>query len=48
MVETVAGGYRAMRKPPASIDRYVFEGVDGDEDAGTVTYWVRRRVEGDV
>jgi hypothetical protein len=44
MVESASkpGEYRKTSRSWANRPAYVFEGVDGDEDANTVTYWYRR------
>jgi hypothetical protein len=37
--------YRRVSRAVTLKPVYVFEGVDGDEEADTVTYWFRRRTE---
>lgn len=44
MIQKLDGSFRRARKAPTS-PRYVFEGVDGDEEANTVTYWYVRATE---
>jgi hypothetical protein len=39
-------GYRRVTREQVT-DAYVFEGVDGDEEANTVTYWYRRKTQDD-
>ena len=41
------GEYRRVSRAVANRDAYVFEGVDGDEEADTVTYWHRRKTKDD-
>lgn len=42
------GKYRQASQSWANRPAYVFEGVDGDEENNTVTYWFRRKTEDDA
>ena len=49
MVEARKGGYLPRTQPQflALKADLIFEGVDGDEEANTVTYWYRRATDED-
>lgn len=46
MIERADGSYRRASRSQIT-DRHVFEGVDGDEETNTVTYWFRRATDDD-